>query len=284
MKKLLTLLLVASLACFSMSSCGDDPAGDPDKEQPGDGGDGGDDKPTEGEESTLTPGEHQKKLEDVAKQFVGYFDADDHKQIVESLTKLNEYLMFDDEEPSVIGYEYYIGLSLHHYQNLTAELHGCRPDEQISIVSRPEFITRAEIVFNEDWQCYTLSIDADLNKMQLTGHTEGVIKLYLAKEQRNASVGVGYQKNYNDQWAGQIGYYGNDGKGKFTVYSPFLAGNIAKVKLETYGKEGYFNSVDIAVSQEMCIRDRSRSGKSCTATPMPFSMPSTRSTHPTSSR
>lgn len=247
MKKFLTLLLVFSLAGFSLVSCGDDPADGPDNEQ---GTGGGEDKPGEDDKSTLTPGEHQKKLEDVAKQFVAYFDAADHKELVESLAKLDSYL-YDEDEPIVsIDYEYYVGLSLDYYMNQTIELYSISPYEQVSVTSIPDFITRAEIRFDEDRNIYMLEIDGDLSKMELSGNTEGIIELSLKNEQRHVRIAVGYNKNFSEYWASQTGYYGNNGEGRLIIGSPFLAQNISRIKLDTYGREGYFNNVSITVSPD----------------------------------
>lgn len=105
MKKLSTFLLTFSLLAFCCVSCGDDPAGS----GSGNGNDdndqnGGGSKPIE-DVSTLTPGEHQTKLENIAKEFVGYFDAEDSRALIESLSKLDGYL--NDDEEYGIGIPFY---------------------------------------------------------------------------------------------------------------------------------------------------------------------------------
>ena len=244
MKRLLTLLLLFSVACFALTSCGDDSADDKKNEQPTPpDGDDEDNRPDDGDISTLMPGEHQKKLEDVAKQFVANFNANDQKELIESLSKLSSYIGDRDEEATVECH-YFIHLALGYYKNVIMDLRGL-PGEQVSVASTPDFITRAEFRYHEAWQTYVLDIDADLNKMQLTGNVEGFIVLRIAgdgDEQRFVNVGV----LYSDGWTTSTDYYGDNGEGRFRINSPFLVENLSKIELTTYGKEGYFKSVGIS--------------------------------------
>ena len=47
--------------------------------------------------STLTPGEHKAKLEDIAVEFIGYVDLADFEEILDTLYCLTEYLEYDEE-------------------------------------------------------------------------------------------------------------------------------------------------------------------------------------------
>ena len=47
--------------------------------------------------STLTPGEHKAKLEDIAVEFIGYVDLADFEEISDALYCLAEYLEYDEE-------------------------------------------------------------------------------------------------------------------------------------------------------------------------------------------
>lgn len=47
--------------------------------------------------STLTPGEHKAKLEDIAVEFIGYVDLADFEEILDTLYCLAEYLEYDEE-------------------------------------------------------------------------------------------------------------------------------------------------------------------------------------------
>lgn len=47
--------------------------------------------------STLTPGEHKAKLEDIAVEFIGYVDLADFEEILDNLYCLAEYLEYDEE-------------------------------------------------------------------------------------------------------------------------------------------------------------------------------------------
>lgn len=47
--------------------------------------------------STLTPGEHKAKLEDIAVEFIGYVDLADFEEILDALYCLTEYLEYDEE-------------------------------------------------------------------------------------------------------------------------------------------------------------------------------------------
>ena len=61
------------------------------------GNDGGDSSgSTSGGESSLTPGEHKRRLEDIALEFVNSFNLSDVEEISETLWNLSEYLEDDD--------------------------------------------------------------------------------------------------------------------------------------------------------------------------------------------
>ena len=47
--------------------------------------------------STLTPGEHKAKLEDIAVEFIGYVDLADFEEILDTIYCLTEYLEYDEE-------------------------------------------------------------------------------------------------------------------------------------------------------------------------------------------
>ena len=47
--------------------------------------------------STLTPGEHKAKLEDIAVEFIGYVDLADFEEILDTIYCLAEYLEYDEE-------------------------------------------------------------------------------------------------------------------------------------------------------------------------------------------
>ena len=47
--------------------------------------------------STLTPGEHKAKLEDIAVEFIGYVDLADFEEILDTIYCLSEYLEYDEE-------------------------------------------------------------------------------------------------------------------------------------------------------------------------------------------
>ena len=48
--------------------------------------------------STLTPGEHKAKLEDIAVEFVNYINPNDFQEIVDALYNLSEYLEHEEED------------------------------------------------------------------------------------------------------------------------------------------------------------------------------------------
>lgn len=84
MKRFITLLSLVTLTSFTIVSCTNDKVNTkaPSVE--------------DYEASELTPGEHKTKLEDIAVEFVNYFDPADTRDIVNSFINLSDYLYYGD--------------------------------------------------------------------------------------------------------------------------------------------------------------------------------------------
>lgn len=88
MKKLLSSLALCAFIAPLLVGCNKGPEGN--NNTPGNV----DDYKTP---STLTPGEHKAKLEDIAVEFIGYVDLADFEEILDALYCLTEYLEYDEE-------------------------------------------------------------------------------------------------------------------------------------------------------------------------------------------
>ena len=88
MKKILSSLALCAFIAPLLVGCNKGPEGD--NNTPGNV----DDYKTP---STLTPGEHKAKLEDIAVEFIGYVDLADFEEILDTLYCLAEYLEYDEE-------------------------------------------------------------------------------------------------------------------------------------------------------------------------------------------
>ena len=101
--------------------------------------------------STLTPGEHKAKLEDIAVEFIGYVDLADFEEILDALYCLTEYLEYDEEyayNELAMGIK---NLSPIHFQRFATRA----MDEIILDINDPEYNPLAGYVYEwngDEWE------------------------------------------------------------------------------------------------------------------------------------
>lgn len=97
--------MLFSLLSLGLTGCEEllDNSGDEkDKTENPDGG-GSTEIPDDPDTSTLTPGEHQQRLEQIAQHFVAFFDPAEQQVMADALYNLSEYLSYDESMDVVPG-------------------------------------------------------------------------------------------------------------------------------------------------------------------------------------
>lgn len=101
--------------------------------------------------STLTPGEHKAKLEDIAVEFIGYVDLADFEEILDTIYCLSEYLGYEEEfayNELAMGIK---NLSPIHFQRFATRA----LDEIILDINDPEYNPLAGYVYEwngDEWE------------------------------------------------------------------------------------------------------------------------------------
>ena len=101
--------------------------------------------------STLTPGEHKAKLEDIAVEFIGYVDLADFEEILDTIYCLAEYLEYEEEfayNELALGIK---NLSPIHFQRFATRA----MDEIILDINDPEYNPLAGYVYEwngDEWE------------------------------------------------------------------------------------------------------------------------------------
>lgn len=107
--------------------------------------------------STLTPGEHKAKLEDIAVEFIGYVDLADFEEILDTIYCLAEYLGYEEEDWYGDEYAYnelamgIKNLSPIHFQRFATRA----MDEIILDINDPEYNPLAGYVYEwngDEWE------------------------------------------------------------------------------------------------------------------------------------
>lgn len=100
--------------------------------------------------STLTPGEHKAKLEDIAVEFIGYVDLADFEEILDNLYCLAEYLEYDEYAYNELAMGIK-NLSPIHFQRFATRA----MDEIILDINDPEYNPLAGYVYEwngDEWE------------------------------------------------------------------------------------------------------------------------------------
>ena len=107
--------------------------------------------------STLTPGEHKAKLEDIAVEFIGYVDLADFEDILDALYCLTEYLEYDEEDWYGDEYAYNeLALGIKNLSPIHFQRFATRALEEVIIdINDPEYNPLAGYVYEwngDEWE------------------------------------------------------------------------------------------------------------------------------------
>lgn len=107
--------------------------------------------------STLTPGEHKAKLEDIAVEFIGYVDLADFEDILDALYCLAEYLGYDKEDWYGDEYAYNeLALGIKNLSPIHFQRFATRALEEVIIdINDPEYNPLAGYVYEwngDEWE------------------------------------------------------------------------------------------------------------------------------------
>lgn len=107
--------------------------------------------------STLTPGEHKAKLEDIAVEFIGYVDLADFEEILDALYCLTEYLEYDEEDWYGDEYAYNeLALGIKNLSPIHFQRFATRALEEVIIdINDPEYNPLAGYVYEwngDEWE------------------------------------------------------------------------------------------------------------------------------------
>ena len=107
--------------------------------------------------STLTPGEHKAKLEDIAVEFIGYVDLADFEEILDTLYCLAEYLGYDKEDRYGDEYAYNeLALGIKNLSPIHFQRFATRALEEVIIdINDPEYNPLAGYVYEwngDEWE------------------------------------------------------------------------------------------------------------------------------------
>ena len=148
MKKLLSSLALCAFIAPLLVGCNKGPEGD--NNTPGNV----DDYKTP---STLTPGEHKAKLEDIAVEFIGYVDLADFEEILDTIYCLAEYLGYEEEDWYGDEYAYNeLALGIKNLSPIHFQRFATRAlDEIILDINDPEYNPLAGYVYEwngDEWE------------------------------------------------------------------------------------------------------------------------------------
>lgn len=107
--------------------------------------------------STLTPGEHKAKLEDIAVEFIGYVDLADFEEILDALYCLAEYLEYEEEDWYGDEYTYNeLALGIKNLSPIHFQRFATRALEEVIIdINDPEYNPLAGYVYEwngDEWK------------------------------------------------------------------------------------------------------------------------------------
>ncbi|MBR5852958.1 MAG: hypothetical protein IKY74_02020 [Alistipes sp.] len=107
--------------------------------------------------STLTPGEHKAKLEDIAVEFIGYVDLADFEEILDALYCLTEYLEYEEEDWYGDEYAYNeLAMGIKNLSPIHFQRFATRALEEVIIdINDPEYNPLAGYVYEwngDEWE------------------------------------------------------------------------------------------------------------------------------------
>ena len=107
--------------------------------------------------STLTPGEHKAKLEDIAVEFIGYVDLADFEEILDTIYCLAEYLGYEEEDWYGDEYAYNeLALGVKNLSPIHFQRFATRALEEVIIdINDPEYNPLAGYVYEwngDEWE------------------------------------------------------------------------------------------------------------------------------------
>lgn len=107
--------------------------------------------------STLTPGEHKAKLEDIAVEFIGYVDLADFEEILDTLYCLAEYLEYEEEDWYGNEYAYNeLAMGIKNLSPIHFQRFATRALEEVIIdINDPEYNPLAGYVYEwngDEWE------------------------------------------------------------------------------------------------------------------------------------
>ena len=107
--------------------------------------------------STLTPGEHKAKLEDIAVEFIGYVDLADFEEILDALYCLSEYLGYEEEDWYGDEYAYNeLAMGIKNLSPIHFQRFATRALEEVIIdINDPEYNPLAGYVYEwngDEWE------------------------------------------------------------------------------------------------------------------------------------
>lgn len=107
--------------------------------------------------STLTPGEHKAKLEDIAVEFIGYVDLADFEEITDALYCLAEYLEYEEEDWYGDEYAYNeLAMGIKNLSPIHFQRFATRALEEVIIdINDPEYNPLAGYVYEwngDEWE------------------------------------------------------------------------------------------------------------------------------------
>lgn len=107
--------------------------------------------------STLTPGEHKAKLEDIAVEFIGYVDLADFEEILDTIYCLAEYLGYEEEDWYGDEYAYNeLAMGIKNLSPIHFQRFATRALEEVIIdINDPEYNPLAGYVYEwngDEWE------------------------------------------------------------------------------------------------------------------------------------
>lgn len=107
--------------------------------------------------STLTPGEHKAKLEDIAVEFIGYVDLADFEEILDTIYCLSEYLGYEEEDWYGDEYAYNeLAMGIKNLSPIHFQRFATRALEEVIIdINDPEYNPLAGYVYEwngDEWE------------------------------------------------------------------------------------------------------------------------------------
>lgn len=118
MKRISSLLALALVTALTLVACKNDT-----KQMAG--------IPDDLVDSTLTPDEHKENIEEIAVNFINYFDPADTEDLLVSIATLSEYIPYDESEYYMVAKE--LGLGVKNFSAYHFTMFATRASEQIVI-------------------------------------------------------------------------------------------------------------------------------------------------------